>query len=67
MGGHSLLSIVRPDLSLAVNQACQHLHTPTNAHFQAVKRLLRYVKGNLSHGLSFTPGPFTIHACSYSN
>ncbi|GMP54232.1 hypothetical protein CsSME_00019460 [Camellia sinensis var. sinensis] len=50
-----------------VNQACQHMHAPTNAHFQHVKRLLRYVKGTVSHGLSFTPGPLTLHAFSDSN
>ncbi|GMP34947.1 hypothetical protein CsSME_00007602 [Camellia sinensis var. sinensis] len=41
VGGLQYLTITRPDLALAVNQACQHMHSPTNAHFQAVKRLLR--------------------------
>ncbi|CAL5327803.1 unnamed protein product [Camellia sinensis] len=41
VGGLQYLTIIRPDLALAVNQVCQHMHSPTNAHFQAVKRLLR--------------------------
>ncbi|XP_028105889.1 uncharacterized protein LOC114304938 [Camellia sinensis] len=32
----------QPDLSLSVNQACQHMHAPTLEHFAAVKRILRY-------------------------
>lgn len=43
------------------------MHLPTNADFQAVKRLLRYVKGTLHHGLHFTSGPFSLHAFSDSN
>ncbi|XP_028122362.1 uncharacterized protein LOC114319536 [Camellia sinensis] len=67
VGGLQYLTITRPDLALAVNQACQHMHLPTNADFQAVKRLLRYVKGTLHHGLQFTYGPFFLHAFSNSN
>ncbi|XP_052621627.1 uncharacterized mitochondrial protein AtMg00810-like [Lactuca sativa] len=47
------LTITRPDLSYAVNQASQYLHAPTDAHFQSVKRILRYVKGTISYGLIF--------------
>lgn len=67
VGGLQYLTITRPDLSLAVNQAFQFMHLPTNGHFQLVKRLLRYIKGTLDHGLRFTSGPFTIHAFSDSN
>ncbi|XP_028114701.1 uncharacterized protein LOC114312638 [Camellia sinensis] len=42
VGGLQYLTITRPDLALAVNQACQHMHLPTNADFQDIKRLLRY-------------------------
>ncbi|XP_028104402.1 uncharacterized protein LOC114303481 [Camellia sinensis] len=67
VGGLQYLTITRPDLALAVNQACQHMHLPTNADFHAVKRLLRYVKGTLHHGLHFTAGPLSLHAFSDSN
>ncbi|XP_028085943.1 uncharacterized protein LOC114286914 [Camellia sinensis] len=67
VGGLQYLTITRPDLALVVNQACQHMHLPTNADFQVVKRLLRYVKGTLHHGLQFTSGPLFLHAFSDSN
>ncbi|KAD3338470.1 hypothetical protein E3N88_06134 [Mikania micrantha] len=53
VGALQYLTITRPDLAYAVNQACQFLHAPTDHHFQLVKRILRYVKGTLSHGLVF--------------
>ena len=43
------------------------MQAPTLAHFPMVKRLLRYVKGTLHHGLRFSLGPFTLHAFSDSN
>ncbi|KAM0059843.1 putative RNA-directed DNA polymerase [Helianthus debilis subsp. tardiflorus] len=44
VGALQYLTITRPDLSYAVNQASQFLQNPTTTHFQLVKRILRYVK-----------------------
>ncbi|XP_042035270.1 uncharacterized mitochondrial protein AtMg00810-like [Salvia splendens] len=54
VGSLQYLTITRPDLSFAVNLVSQHLQHPTIAHFQAVKRILRYVKHTPAFGLSFT-------------
>ncbi|XP_028113487.1 uncharacterized protein LOC114311544 [Camellia sinensis] len=61
------LTITRPDLSLAVNQSCQHMHALTFGHFSAVKRLLRYVQGTIAHGLTYQPSTFDLHAFFDSN
>ncbi|XP_052623860.1 uncharacterized mitochondrial protein AtMg00810-like [Lactuca sativa] len=47
------LTITRPDISYAVNQISQFLQNPTIDHFQGVKRILRYIKGTVSFGLTF--------------
>ncbi|GJV07078.1 retrovirus-related pol polyprotein from transposon RE1 [Tanacetum coccineum] len=57
VGALQYLTITRPDLSYAVNQVSQFLHAPMQDHFQAVKRILRYVKGTLSYGISFLHAP----------
>ncbi|XP_023741475.3 uncharacterized mitochondrial protein AtMg00810-like [Lactuca sativa] len=54
VGALQYLTITRPDLSYAVNQASQFLHSPTDQHFQLVKRIMRYVKGTITHGLHFS-------------
>ncbi|XP_022040579.1 uncharacterized mitochondrial protein AtMg00810-like [Helianthus annuus] len=53
VGALQYLTITRPDLSYAVKQLSQFLHNPTIDHFRAVKRLLRFVKGTLSFGLTY--------------
>ncbi|XP_028108000.1 uncharacterized protein LOC114306874 [Camellia sinensis] len=67
VGALQYLTITRPDLSFSGNQACKHMHAPTNAHFAAVKRLLRFVKGTLAHGRTFSPSSFELQAFSDSN
>lgn len=57
VGALQYLTITRPDLSYAVNHVSQFLQSPTDAHFDAVKRILRYVKGTVHLGLSFTHQP----------
>jgi hypothetical protein len=44
------------------------LHNPTDVHWQAVKRLLRYLRGTASLGLIFTPrSRFSLQAFSDSD
>ena len=35
---------------------------PTTTHLEAAKRVLRYVRGTLSHGIYFSHGPLTLIA-----
>ena len=56
------LTFTRPDLSFAIHKVCQFMHAPTDIHLTAAKRILRYVRGTLDHGLFYTPGPITLFA-----
>jgi histone deacetylase 1/2 len=51
VGALQYLRVTRPDLSFAVNKVCQFLHSPTTVHWEAVKRILRYVQGSIGLGI----------------
>ena len=47
------LSHTRPDICYSVNVLSQFMHSPRNSHFQAVNRVLRYLKGTPGFGITF--------------
>uniref|UniRef100_A0A2N9HLD4 Integrase catalytic domain-containing protein n=1 Tax=Fagus sylvatica TaxID=28930 RepID=A0A2N9HLD4_FAGSY len=64
VGALHYLTFTRPDISFAVHQVCQYMAAPTTTHLSAAKRILRYIKGTLFHGIAFTPGPLTLSVYS---
>jgi histone deacetylase 1/2 len=54
VGALQYLRLTRPDISFSVNKVCHYLHSPTTTHWTAVKRILRYLKGNITIGFTFT-------------
>ncbi|KAM1171421.1 hypothetical protein ACFX2G_022146 [Malus domestica] len=64
VGALQYLTWTRPDLSFAVNQVCQFLHCPRDTHFQAVKRILRFLKGSVDQGIWFKKGSLQLTAFS---
>jgi Reverse transcriptase (RNA-dependent DNA polymerase) len=44
----------RPDLAYAIQQLSQFNSNPTNAHFQAAKRVFRYLQGTPTMGLAYS-------------
>ena len=43
----------RPDISFAVTALSQFCKAPTEEHWQAVKRVFRYLRGTVEHGLTY--------------
>lgn len=65
VGSLQYLGLTRPDIAFAVNRLSQYMHKPTDAHWDAVKRVLRYLAGTVTHGIFFSAStPLTLHAYS---
>ncbi|XP_016729168.1 secreted RxLR effector protein 161-like [Gossypium hirsutum] len=50
------LCITRPNLSFYVNKLSQYMNLPSENHWKAVKRVLKYLSGTIDHGLYFSKG-----------
>lgn len=65
IGSLQYLSVTRPDIAYSVNRLSQFMHCPTDDHWQAAKRVLRYLAGTLSHVILLRRNtPLSLHAYS---
>lgn len=53
------VTLTRPNITFRVNQACQFMHAPTTDHWQAVKRILRFLNGTIYDAFFYWFGSFT--------
>nr|GMC64224.1 uncharacterized protein LOC112942063 [Ipomoea batatas] len=60
VGGLQYLIVTRPDIQYAMNYVAQKMHNPADEDFHTLKRILRYVKGTLTHGLEFGRGDMRL-------
>lgn len=56
----------RPDISFAVSNVSRYLEKPAEAHVNAVKRILKYIKGTTDMGIRFEGGKI-LDFCGYSD
>ncbi|XP_071925747.1 secreted RxLR effector protein 161-like [Coffea arabica] len=62
------LTATRPDIIQAVSLLSRYMHCASEIHFQAAKRILRYVKGTVDYGIRFSQVKnFNFHGFSDSD
>ncbi|KAD4584094.1 hypothetical protein E3N88_21695 [Mikania micrantha] len=66
VGALQYVTLSRPDISFAVNKVCQFMHSPTENHWSAVKRILRFLLGTINHGLLISHSS-QIHLHAYAD
>ncbi|KFK45117.1 hypothetical protein AALP_AA1G346500, partial [Arabis alpina] len=65
VGSLQYLAFTRLDIAYAVNRLSQFMHKPTEDHWQAAKRILRYLAGTPTHGLFYAAkSSLNLHAFS---
>ncbi|XP_061336883.1 uncharacterized mitochondrial protein AtMg00810-like [Gastrolobium bilobum] len=55
VGALQYATITRPEITFSVNKVCQFMQNPLDTHWKAVKRILRYLSGTVSHGSIINP------------
>ena len=60
VGALQYCTLTRPEIAFSVNQLCQYMHAPSTAHWSTVKRVLRYLKSSVDHGLMYSKGSLTL-------
>ena len=63
VGALQYCTITRPEISFSISKVCQFMHSPTTTHWQAVKRILHYLKSTISHGISLQPSTNLFLTC----
>ena len=48
------LTAARPDIMFAVSLLSRFMHCASEIHFQAAKRIVRYIKGTTNYGIRYT-------------
>ena len=54
IGSLLYLTTIRPDILFAVSVLSMFMHSPSEKHFSATKRVLRYIKGTIALGVQFS-------------
>ncbi|XP_057510890.1 secreted RxLR effector protein 161-like [Actinidia eriantha] len=56
VGSLIYLTLTRPDIAYAVGVVSRFMQTPKKPHLEALRRILRYVKGTIDFGLLYKKG-----------
>ena len=65
VGALHYLGFTRPDIAFAVHRVSKFMHQLKDPHWQAIKRILRYLKNTMDYGLHFISlSDHSLHAYS---
>lgn len=62
-----LSTVSRPDICFAVNQVSRFINNPNEKHWQAVKRILRYLKGTIDYSISYEKSSSIFKLVGYTD
>ncbi|XP_074300550.1 secreted RxLR effector protein 161-like [Silene latifolia] len=61
------MTCIRPDIALAVGRLSRYMKNPSTLHWQAINRVLRYLKATKNYGLTYVGYPSVLEGYSYAS
>ncbi|KAL9293819.1 putative RNA-directed DNA polymerase [Arabidopsis thaliana] len=58
------MTSTRPDIAYAVGRLSRYTSNPSTHHWQAIRRVLKYFKGTINYGLSYSGFPSVLEGYS---
>ena len=62
-----LMNCTRPDIAYAISRLSRYTHNHAYEHWNALTRLLRYLKGTMNLGLTYTGRPTVLEGYCDAN
>ncbi|CAM8920548.1 unnamed protein product [Rhodiola kirilowii] len=61
------MTSIRPDIAYAVGNLSKYTSNPSNLHWEAIKRVLKYLKGTMNYGLVYAGFPSLFEGYTDAN
>ena len=62
-----LMNCTCPDIAYAISRLSRYTHNPASEHWNAITRLLKYLKGTMNLGLTYTSHPLVLEGYCDAN
>lgn len=59
--------VTRPDIAYAVKAVNQYAESPNKQHWNAVKRIIKYIKGTIDYGIKFKRTESNLSLVAFSD
>ena len=61
------MNFSRPDIAYAVCRLSRYTHNPNNNHWNALSRLMKYLRGTMNYGILYSGFPVVLEGYSDAN
>ena len=62
-----LMNFSRPDIAYAAGRLSRYIHNPNQDHWDALARLMRYLRGTMDYGIEYSGFPAILEGYNDAN
>jgi hypothetical protein len=61
------MNFSRPDIAYAVSRLSRYTHSPNESHWEALGRVMKYLRGTMNYGITYSGFPAVLEGYSDAN